>query len=360
MKKKGRYIYFLLLLLLLDTKVCAVSLPEELYKAGGKEAAVFAEENNGIQGLLQGISGLWKDALKGIRGSVRGALRSMLLLLTVVLCCGVLEGAYCAVDAKRIPNYTQIAGALTITWITMGDFSSFMGMGAEVMEQISEFSRMLLPTLASASAAAGSITAAGAKQVGTVFFLDLLITAVNRLLLPLLHVYIGTLAAGAMLQGKNLNGLAALMKKIMIWILSGILLLFSGYTAVTGILAGSADAASVKALKVTISAMLPVVGGVVSDASETVLVGAQMLRNTAGVYGMIVVTGICLLPFLKVGVQYLLYKCAAFLAGTASTGPVVQLMEGFAGAFGVLLGMMGSSALLMFIAMTSFLMAVGG
>ena len=48
-----------------------------------------------------------------------------------------------------------------------------------------------------------------------------------------------------------------------------------------------------KAAKFTISNMVPVVGGVISDTAETLLAGASVLRNAAGVFGMLAVIGIC-------------------------------------------------------------------
>lgn len=70
-----------------------------------------------------------------------------------------------------------------------------------------------------------------------------------------------------------------------------------GYLTASGAIAGSADAAAVKAAKMTISRAIPVVGGILSDAAETVLAGAGVLRGTVGVVGMLVVLAICLTPF---------------------------------------------------------------
>ena len=87
--------------------------------------------------------------------------------------------------------------------------------------------------------------------------------------------------------------LAALLKGTIVFLLTAGLLAFVGYLTASGAIAGSADAAAVKAAKMTISRAIPVVGGILSDAAETVLAGAGVLRGTVGVVGMLVVLAIC-------------------------------------------------------------------
>ena len=59
-----------------------------------------------------------------------------------------------------------------------------------------------------------------------------------------------------------------------------LLLAFVGYLTASGAIAGSVDAAAVKTAKLAISRAIPVVGGILADASETVLAGAGGLRGT--------------------------------------------------------------------------------
>ena len=73
-------------------------------------------------------------------------------------------------------------------------------------------------------------------------------------------------------------------------------------------IAGSADAVAIKAAKFAVSGMVPVVGGILSDAAETVLAGAAAVRSTAGVLGLLAILAITAAPFLKLGFQYLLLK----------------------------------------------------
>ena len=119
------------------------------------------------------------------------------------------------------------------------------------------------------------------------------------------------------------------------------------------VISGSTDAAAVRIAKTAISGAVPVVGGIIAEASETVLAGAGLLKNTIGVFGMLAILAACAYPFLQLGVQYLLYKLTAFLAAVVGAPSLCRLINGLGGAFGLVLGMTGACALLLLISVLS-------
>lgn len=93
--------------------------------------------------------------------------------------------------------------------------------------------------------------------------------------------------------------------------------------------------------KTAISGVVPVVGGILAEASETVLAGAGMLRGVIGVGGMLAILAACAYPFLQLGIQYLLYKLAGSLSAMVGPPELCRLIDGLGGAFGLVLGMTG-------------------
>ena len=83
------------------------------------------------------------------------------------------------------------------------------------------------------------------------------------------------------------------------------------------------------------------------------LAGAGMLKGAIGVFGLLAVLAICLTPFITMAVQYLLYKLAAFLAGTVTQEPLADLINALGSVFGLMLGMTGSCALALLISIIS-------
>ena len=123
--------------------------------------------------------------------------------------------------------------------------------------------------------------------------------------------------SSAAVETPLLDKMKELVKWLMTWTLKIILYVFTGYIGITGVVSGSTDAAALKATKLTISGTVPVVGGILADASEAVLVGAGVVKNAAGIYGLLAVTALWISPFIQMGTQYLLMKgtagfCAMF------------------------------------------------
>ena len=85
-----------------------------------------------------------------------------------------------------------------------------------------------------------------------------------------LYGYIAACVAHAAVGNEGLKRIAGVLKWTVTSILTVLLLVFVGYLTVSGVIAGTADAVAVKAAKFTVSSMVPVVGGILSDAAEDV------------------------------------------------------------------------------------------
>lgn len=340
--------------------LCALlaALPAELERAAPEAAEdLTGGDLSGGTGFAQGVGNILDRLADQVGDVVRERTRGAAAVLLVVVLCGVVEGFAQGTGGKGAA-FLPMAGALSITLASAGSLDSLMGLGSRTIGELADFSQALLPTLAAATAASGAVTTATVQQVSTVFFVDLLLRLIRQLLLPLVYLYIGLLTAAACLPENRLGAIAEALKKLVTWILTTALLVFTIYLSIVRIISGSADSATVKVAKAAISGVVPVVGGIIADASETVLAGAGMLKNTIGVFGMLAILAACAYPFLQLGVQYLLYKLTAYLASVVGAPGLCKLIDGLGGAFGLILGMTGGCALLLLISVLASVGAV--
>lgn len=341
-------------------------LGEQARSYGMEDLERAGEEYLGETDLTSGLdvpsvlSSLGQRVKEALAGLVKEAARSCVLLLAVTLLCGLAEamGAGTGGDPMKI---STLAGALAVTAVAVGDVNSLLSMGEEAIQNMQGLGDVLLPAVSMATAASGAPAAAAVKYSAAILFSDFLIRLIRYLLIPLCYTFVAVNVAWAALGNDGLKRMGGLLKWMITTILSVVLLVFIAYLNLSGVISGSADAATVKAAKFTISNLVPVVGGVISDTAETLLAGASVLRNTAGVFGMLAVLGICLIPFLNLGVHYLMYKLTAALAATVSgDGRLTGLIETLGSAFGLILAMTGSCGVLLIVAMTSAVSAVAG
>lgn len=357
-----------LFLLCLLTMPCAYGAEEEtergvaldtLMDALPRQTQSVLEDSDVSSGdISTGLSSLLEQGKGQIQRLFRQALGGGAALLLIVLLCDGAQLLYFKEKDSKLLQCTAMTGALAIVLLSAGSIDQMIGLGVETIHTMNDFSKTLLPLMGAACAASGGVTAAAVREAATSLFADLLITCIDTLLVPLVYIYIGAITANAVLHQHSLEAIAAAIRKIITWALTILLTAFTAYLTISGAVSGTADAAALKAAKFAISGAVPVVGGILSDAASTILVGASILKNAIGVFGTLAVFALCLTPFLQIGMQYLMYKVTAFLAELVDETGLSRFMSEIGGAFGMILGMTGACALLLIISMITSISAV--
>lgn len=296
------------------------------------------------------------DAVTKLKGFMTSGLHSASVILIVVLLCSLTGSLY---SGGAVPDFVPLGCAVVISSIAVGDIKGLIGLGSETLTAMSDFSKVLLPSLAASASAAGAITSASAKYAATALFMDILISVAAQVILPLIYTYIAVIIANAAVGNEALAGVQSLIKWVLTSLITVLMIVFTAYLGVTGVISGTSDAVATRVAKTTISTVLPVVGGIIADAAGTVLGGAAVLKNALGVFGMLVIICLCLGPFLNLGVHYLLYKAAAGLSQTMSDKRLGGLIGGIGSAFGFVMALVGSCAIMLFFSIISSIKVVG-
>lgn len=306
---------------------------------------------NGLHRLGERAAVFFTDNFKSLLGGITG-------IVAAVFLTSLAEESIKASHHPSAANYAPIVGVLAITSVAAGSVKGMMGLAAQTIEELDVFGKALLPTLAAATAAGGGVISAGVRQVTTVVFSNLLLTLIHRLLMPLVYFYVAALAADTILPEHPLQGLAAAVRKTVIWALTGLMTLFAGYLTVSGVVASSGDVLTMRLAKSAVSTAVPVVGSIISEATGSVLAGAFVLKNSVGIFGILGILAACLSPFITIGTQYLLYKIVSFLCGITGQSETVRYVGELGGAFGLMLGMVASCGLLLLLSVISSISAV--
>lgn len=253
----------------------------------------------------------------------------------------------------------ELAGCIGIGILLFGSAGSVILSTSNAITELSDYGKLLIPVMATATAAHGGVSTATAVYIGTAVFDIVLCGIISSYLIPVIYAYLALSLGKAALGNDTLGRIEKFVKWLTTWLLKVILYVFTGYMTVTSVISGVTDQSTLKATKLTISAMVPVVGGILSDASETVLAGAGIVKNTVGAYGLVALTAIAAVPFLRTLLQYLLLKIAAGIAAAIGGKQTTELIGSISDAMGMLLGMIGSVCIMLFLCMVCFLKGVG-
>ena len=252
----------------------------------------------------------------------------------------------------------QLTGTIGVSVILLRPAQTLINLGIQTIESMSEYGKLLLPVMTAALAAQGGTTSSAALYTGTAVFNAVLMGVVQHLFVPMIYVFLALSIGVAVAKQDLLKNFQGLIKWGLTWILKLVLYVFTGYISLTGVITGTVDATALKATKITISGAVPVVGSILSDASETILVSAGLVKNSAGIYGLLVILSIWIGPFLKIAIQYLLLKLTAAVCGTFGSQPSTELTQNFTTAMGFLLAATGVMCLLLLISTVCFMRGV--
>ena len=262
--------------------------------------------------------------------------------------------------SEKIRNITNFAGAVSLASLMLQPAGSMIGYASERVWEICEYGKLLCPVLTTALAAQGGVSTSAVLYGGTTIFLSLLDQFVSRVMIPMVYLYLLFSITHCALGEEFLKKLADAIKSMLCWMLKTMLILFTTYLTITGVVSGTTDAAALKAAKVTVSTVVPVIGGILSDASESVLSSMSLVKNAAGVSGILAVAAVFLGPFVKLGVRYLLLKATSVVCSLFADKQLIQLVESFSAAMGMLLAMVASGSTLVLISTVCYMKGMNG
>lgn len=343
-----RLVLILLMLVLAAVPVKAMEFTAPEAPESSQELMLAQTESFG-----EGVLKILRDALSALQPQILTAAKTCASLMGIVMLVSVIQ---------TIPGHssrvTELTAAVAVSAVLLRQTTAMVRTAAETVMELSAYGKLLLPVMTTAMVAGGGTTSASVLYTGTVFFDAVLGAAAGDLLVPLVYIYLALSVAAGATGIDRLKKVKDFVKWLTTWGLKLILYIFTGYIGITGVVSGATDAAAVKAAKLTLSGMVPVVGGILSDASEAVLVGAGVMKNAAGIYGLLAIIAIVIAPFFQIGIQYLMLKLTAAVCSAFDSKRTTELIESFSSAMGLLLGMTGTMCVMLLVSTACFMKGV--
>ena len=343
-------------LLLCLVLFCTLSFPAsattiEAPEPPKKVESMLSGEPENFSDGLQYVIGV---ALEKLAPNLAECVRICLSLLATILILSLLK-----TYQGKSKALVDLGGVIAVGCLLLENTHSLVRLGTETVTELSEYGKLLIPVMTTALAAQGGSASAAALYAATAFFNSLLTGVITHILVPGIYIYLALSVMNAAIGDALMKKLRDFIKWILSWGLKVILYAFTGYVTITGVVSGTTDQMALKAAKAAFGGMIPVVGGILSDASETILVSVAVMKNSVGIYGMLVLIAILIGPLLKIGAQYLTLKLTTAVCGIFSDKTMTELVDDFSTAMGFLLAMTGTTCVLLLISVVCFLRGMG-
>jgi stage III sporulation protein AE len=150
----------------------------------------------------------------------------------------------------------------------------------------------------------------------------------------------------------QISGLAKFLKSSIVWCLGIVLTIFTCLLSLEGTLGASVDGLTSKSTKAVVTNFIPVVGKILGDTVETVIGCSNILKNTVGFIGVIIIIGIVLVPIIKIAVFTICFKLTASLGEAVADSKIIKLISEISENYQILLGILISASVMFIIGIT--------
>lgn len=321
--------------------ITAPSIPEDV------SALSIPTTNNFMDGFFL----ILKDAFTFFLPSISEGIQLCVEVIILVLAFGILTSFVSQ-------NKTNTIMLAIVIMSMLKPFEQILDRAANTILNICEYGKLLLPVMTAGLAAQGGIEKSAVLYTVTAFLNIIFSSLIGKFLVPLSFVLLIFLVSSSVAQESFLERVYLFLKNSIVHFMKWSLLLFSGFLTITGSITGTVDATTLKATRIAISGMIPVLGGFLADTSEAVTVSIGIMKNAAGVYGMLAILGIMLQPLINTGVQYLMWLFTSEICGLFGNFVIQKIIHGFSEILGLLFGLIGTVSILFLLSTVCFMKGV--
>ncbi|MBQ7522669.1 MAG: stage III sporulation protein AE [Clostridia bacterium] len=305
----------------------------------------FSEIGNKITDILQEQSFMPLSVLVKITG--------------VILLVALIESLKNSFSSSTLSTVINSISVMTVSVVLIRPLSEVIAYAVNVINVSADFMAVFLPIMATVMISSGQILQGGGNYRIVMWAGTVVSQVARRILVPLLNIFLGISVVGGISERINLNGFCELTSKVIRWVLTFVMSVFTAILTMQSIIAVSGDSASVRATRFAISSFVPLVGGALSEAYQTVRSCMGMLKSGVGVFS-IIATGIIYLPAVLSCILWLIaMNIAIALAGVFDSGQIIRLLRSTASVISTLLAIL-LCCMMIFIISSTVMLMIGG
>ena len=182
------------------------------------------------------------------------------------------------------------------------------------LERLCTIMNLMTPVMETVLLASGSLTQRAVSTQAVVLFVTAAGNFTGHLLAPLTNLLFTLSAVSSVCDEVKLSHIVGILRKLIMRLIQLFTMFFSFMLGTQSILAKSADSLGMKTARFALGSFVPIAGGTIAEALSTIREGMSLVRQAAGIGGILVIVLLLLPDILNLAV----YKFTLYLAGTAA------------------------------------------
>lgn len=278
------------------------------------------------EGLLSQV----KAKLIQVLAFVPGALLS---LTVPALLCALNRRFLTGELAQAAQLVCYLGEAQALIALFLGELTS----ARSAIERVGGLTEKVYPVLLTLLSMTGGNAAAGVMRPLYAFLSGALSSGLYRSAFVLASCAAAVAAAGRLSPDVRLHGLLKLLTSVSGYLTGACMTAFLAILTAGGLLGAARDGVTIRAAKYAIDSLLPVVGGEVAGAMDAVTLSAALVRNAAGITGLVLMLGVCLAPIARLVACMLICRVAGALVEPLHAGEISACLQDFSSVLRILL-----------------------
>ena len=355
MKKVRMLILFLIFAALFTISVSAAESesPEEFYAEQYKNSGAEDLENSlpdsakdyfsehGIDpsdyNWVNSLSAesVFKHILTFITSGAKAPLNTGAVIIAIILISAALTSAEIKSSAMTAAIYASAAASAAVIAVPV---SSVINTSVNALRGIGVFMLSFIPVFAVIVAASGATVTAASMSALLLAAAETVSYISSFIVLPLMGGYLTLSLSSAVSPLIKKSGITETVKKLAFWIMAFISAVFVGILGIQTAVNSSADTLVSKTAKFIIGSSIPVAGGVLSEAMNTVTASMGLLKSSIGIYGALA----CAVTMLPLVIELLIWRAVLLISSSVSEifslGGIAGLLRAIDSMLSVLIG----------------------
>ncbi len=316
---------------------------------------------------------MMQDVIKGkIRFSIRDLVKRCFVLFTqeiylniniliklviLIVLCALLKNLQSSFLKESVGELAFfICYIVVVSFLVIG-FKETSELGVNVIDKMVGFMYATVPIMITLLISGGNVVSGGIFQPILIMAVEISAIVIKNVFIPIVFLSTVLSIINNISDKIHLSKLAELIKKTGTVLIGIILTIFVGIVTIQGSVGSVADGVASKTIKFAIGTFIPVVGGYLSDAADTVIGCSLLIKNAAGVIVLMGIIAVCLIPIMKIAAIVLLYKATCALVEPISEKRITDCINDIANSMILIIGSVAVVAFMFIVSITAIIAA---
>ena len=283
---------------------------------------------------------------------IRYAINLMASVVVVIIIHSIFKSIIENLGNSTASQVVYFIQYLVVVTVVINSFVSILDITKDTINDITNFMNTLVPLLITLMLTTGTIATTTIVQPVLMIMINFIGNFINSFLIPILLISMTISIVSNISDKIQIDRIAKFLKSSIVWILGIVLTIFSCTLSIEGTLSSSVDGLTSKTAKAAVSSFIPVVGKILGDTVDSVIGCGNILKNSIGIIGVIIIIGIIVIPVIKITVLWLSFKFTSAVCEMVADQKIVKLLDNIADNYKILLAILISVAVMFVIGIT--------